>query len=248
MGGQANTNSTFGSSNFGGSIQSNVSANTTAGFSIVSYTGTGSNATVGHGLNAVPKMIITKKRSGADNWYTYHASLGATKVVYLDLTTASETFSTNWNDTEPTSSVFSLGTAGTNSNNNTYIAYCFAEKKGYSKFGSYTGNGNSDGAFVYTGFKPAFVIHKRTDTTGHWLSFDNKRSSSGGSNLIQKYLYPNLSDAEGSDATEGIDFLSNGFKHRNSFSALNTSGGTYIYMAFAEAPFVNSKGVPCNAR
>ena len=228
-----------------GSITSTVSANTTAGFSIVSWTGTGSNATVGHGLSAVPKMIITKKRSSADNWYTYHASLGATKVVYLDLTTASETYSTNWNDTEPTSSVFSLGTAGTNSSGSTYIAYCFAEKKGYSKFGSYTGNGSTNGTFIYTGFKPAFFITKNITTgSSNWMLYDNKRDPD---NQLAEYIYPNTSGVAGTNA-QGMDFLSNGIKMRNTFGDANVNGNTFIYMAFAEAPLVGSNNVPCTAR
>jgi len=231
-------------SNSNGSITSSVSANTTAGFSIVSFTGTGSNATVGHGLSAVPKMIITKKRSSADNWYTYHASLGATKVVYLDLSTASETYSTNWNDTEPTSSVFSLGTAGTNSSGSTYIAYCFAEKKGYSKFGSYTGNGNADGTFVYTGFKPAFFLCKDTDNSNDWVMFDNKRDPH---NVVAEYLRPNLSNSANS-GTNYMDFTSNGIKHRVNDTWTNGSGRNYIFMAFAENPFVTSTGIPTTAR
>jgi hypothetical protein len=233
------------SSNTDGSITSSVSANTTAGFSIVSFTGTGSNATVGHGLNAVPKMIITKKRSSADNWYTYHASIGATKVVYLDLTTASETYSTNWNDTEPTSSVFSLGTAGTNSSGSTYIAYCFAEKKGYSKIGSYTGNGNSDGTFVYTGFKPAWLLIKRTEASAKWFLWDNKREPF---NLMDSVMVPSASESENTDPAFYMDFLSNGFKLRNTFGDLTASGEKFIYMAFAESPFVTSTGIPTTAR
>ena len=153
-----------GSSNSNGSITSTVSANTTAGFSIVSYTGTGSNATVGHGLGAVPKMIITKSRNNTYNWTSYHASLGNTGRIRLNSNSAADTGQTNWNSTTPTSSVFSVGTnADVNGSGNNVIAYCFAEKTGYSKFGSYTGNGNANGTFVYTGFKPAFVIIKNTD-------------------------------------------------------------------------------------
>jgi hypothetical protein len=153
-------------SNSNGSITSSVSANTTAGFSIVSYTGTGSNATVGHGIDK-PRMIIIKDRDASTDWAIYHGSLGATKFIELNTTVASQTNNTAWNDTEPTSSVFSIGTGGiVNTSSNTYIAYCFAEKKGYSKFGSYTGNGTSgvdgagDGTFVYTGFKPSMIIIK----------------------------------------------------------------------------------------
>jgi len=147
------------SSNSNGSITSSVSASTDAGFSIVSYTGTGSNATVGHGLGSTPSMIIAKDRDGARDWTVYHKSLGATKWIQLSDTSASQTGSPMWQDTEPTSSLFSIGTyAQINTSSSKYIAYCFAEKKGYSKFGSYTGNGNADGTFIYTGIKPAFVI------------------------------------------------------------------------------------------
>jgi len=236
-------------SNTDGSITSTVSANTTSGFSIVSYTGTGSNATVGHGLGVAPSWIVIKGRNQTEDWTTYHISTGNTKNVILNSTAVPDTSTTYWQDTSPTSSVFYLGSSTRpNTSGGTYIAYCFAEKKGFSKFGSYTGNGNSDGTFIYTGFKPAFVIMKRTDTTGNWLLFDNNRSSSGGSNLIQQYLYPNLNDAEDSDATRGIDFLSNGFKQRNDFSAINASGGSYIYMAFAEQPLVGTNNIPATAR
>jgi hypothetical protein len=236
-------------SNTDGSITSTVSANTTSGFSIVSYTGTGANATVGHGLGVAPSWIVIKGRNQTEDWTTYHISTGNTKNVILNSTAVPDTSTTYWQDTSPTSSVFYLGSSTRpNTSGGTYIAYCFAEKKGFSKFGSYTGNGNSDGTFIYTGFKPAFVIMKRTDTTGNWLLFDNNRSSSGGSNLIQQYLYPNLNDAEDSDATRGIDFLSNGFKQRNDFSAINASGGSYIYMAFAEQPLVGTNNIPATAR
>jgi len=234
------------SSNSNGSITSSVSANTTAGFSIVSFTGTGSNATVGHGLGVAPKMIITKKRSSADNWFTYHASIAATKVVYLDLTTAAETYSTNWNDTEPTSSVFSLGTAGTNSNNQTYIAYCFAEKKGYSKFGSYKGNSNADGTFVYTGFRPAFILTKATTTGQSWQLYDNKRNTLNQSNKVL-FFFHNYAEQDDTSAA-AIDILSNGFKQRVNDAGGNSSSHTYLYWAIADTPFVNSNGVPGNAR
>jgi hypothetical protein len=238
------------SSNTNGDITSSVSANTTAGFSIVSYTGTGSNATVGHGLGAVPQMLIVKDRSSAENWRIYHASLGNTKEIYLDLTNASVTSSTTWNNTTPTSSVFSIGTVhGTNKSSDNYIAYCFAEKKGFSKFGSYTGNGNADGTFVYTGFKPAFLIVKRTDTSNsayQWFMMDNKRNSF---NTLDLYLASDSSQAETQDSSAGFDFLSNGFKLRSSYNSRNASGGTFIYMAFAESPFVTgASGIPCTAR
>ena len=235
-------------SNTDGSITSTVSANTTSGFSIVSYTGTGANATVGHGLNSPAKFIILKRRDATNDWEIGSDALGWDKHLYFT-TGAANSSSDRWQNTAPTNSVFYIQTAaGNNASSSPFIAYCFAEKKGFSKFGSYTGNGNSDGTFIYTGFKPAFVIMKRTDTTGNWLLFDNNRSSSGGSNLIQQYLYPNLNDAEDSDATRGIDFLSNGFKQRNDFSAINASGGSYIYMAFAEQPLVGTNNIPATAR
>jgi hypothetical protein len=234
------------SSNSDGSITSSVSASTDAGFSIVSYTGTGSNATVGHGLGAVPKMIITKDRNNSNAWYVYHVGIGNTHGLRLSTTDAKEDDATLWNDTTPTSSVFSVGSnTGTNRSSNPIIAYCFAEKKGYSKFGSYTGNGNANGTFVYLGFKPALVIMKETtDSATNWVTYDNKRNSGNPVNLS---LYPNLSNAEG-DASLDYDFLSNGFKVRTSNGGINASGQNYIFMAFAENPFVTSSGVPACAR
>ena len=231
------------SSNTDGSITSNVSANTTSGFSIVSYTGTGSNATVGHGLSSAPKMIIIKDRTGTGYWMVYHVGIGSGANIVLNTTGGSSASSLWWQDTAPTSSVFSIG-VNTNNNNNgsDYIAYCFAEKKGFSKFGSYTGNGNADGTFVYTGFKPAWVMVKTTGDNS-WLIFDNKRSTF---NLAQKYLYADASDAENDASTQGIDILSNGFKSRNSNTGTNQSGTTYIYMAFAEEPLVGDN--PATAR
>jgi hypothetical protein len=229
-------------SNTDGSITSTVSANTTSGFSIVSYTGTGSNATVGHGLGAVPKMIIVKNRDSAQQWQVYHIATGNTKSSQLSGSGVPDTASTYWNDTSPTSTVFSIGTGTpTNGSTNNIIAYCFAEVKGFSKFGSYVGNGNADGSFIYTGFKPAFVIFKNTTNTNNWSIRDNKRDSfnAGDSNL-----FANLSDAESS--SNDIDFLSNGFKLRNAGGNWNTSGNTYIYHAFAEEPLVGDN--PATAR
>jgi hypothetical protein len=231
------------SSNTDGSITSSVSANTTSGFSIVSYTGAGGASTVGHGLGVAPKMIIVKNRSSAQHWQVYHISTGNTKSSQLSGTGASDTASTYWNDTSPTSTVFSVGTGTpTNGSGNSIIAYCFAEKQGYSKFGSYTGNGDADGTFVYTGFKPAFIIVKSATEARNWRLWDNKRSTY---NLTDKILYPDLSNAEATGDSE-IDMLSNGFKLRKTSD--NTSGETYIYMAFAENPFVTSTGVPATAR
>jgi hypothetical protein len=249
MGGQANTNSTFGSSNFSGSIQSTVSANTTAGFSIVSYTGnTTAGATVGHGLGAAPKWVVTKNLpSTTYGWYVYHASLGNNKNLYLHSNDSQVSGTSRWNDTTPTSSVFTLGTnAGTNGSAN-MIAYCFAEKAGYSKMGMYKGTGSTNGTFVYTGFKPAFVIFKRSDGgSENWFVLDNKRDD--GMNPRNSYLMPNSNSAEdANNSTVNTDFLSNGFKLRATTGALNGSGNTYIYMAFAKAPLVGSNNVPTTA-
>ena len=233
------------SSNSNGSITSSVSANTTAGFSIVTYTGNGTaGATVGHGLGSIPQWIIVKVRNTTNEWVVYHTSLGATKFIEMNSTGAVQTNTTRFNDTEPTSSVFSLGTAaGLNTSSDTHVAYCFAEKKGYSKFGSYTGNGNADGTFVYTGFRPAWVMVKRTDSGNSWCIFDNKRP---GFNETNQYLLAEDSRAELTDM--GFEILSNGFKLRQTFNSVNGSGASYIYLAFAESPFVNSNGVPNNAR
>jgi len=231
------------SSNTDGSITSTVSANTTSGFSIVSYTGTGSNATVGHGLGVTPKMVIIKNRSdGTQFWGVYHASLsGADQYLVLDQNVSAQSGSAIFNSTHPTSSVFSVGTHGTtNESGDNFIAYCFADVKGFSKFGSYTGNGNADGTFVYTGFSPSFVMLKRTNTTGSWTMYDNKRHTY---NPNGEYLLANSSGA--SVDFDNVDFLSNGFKLRDA-SFNNGSGDTIIYMCFAEEPLVGDN--PATAR
>jgi len=228
-----------GSSNSNGSITSTVSANTTSGFSIVTYTGTGSNATVGHGLGVVPKMIMVKCRSESQDWFVYHNGIG-TNALRLNGTGASE--GGVWNSTAPTSSVFSIGTAqAVNKSSGTYVAYCFAEKPGYSKIGSYTGNGNADGTFVYTGFKPTFVLTKGNSAGENWFIHDGTRNTH---NPTNKYIRPNLSNAEGS--YDHLDLLSNGFK---SISAGSTNGNNVqqIYMAFGQT-LVGSNNIPCTAR
>ena len=237
-----------GSSNTDGSITSTVSANTTSGFSIVTYTGNGTGgATIGHGLGTAPACVIIKNRtSGTYDWLVYHKALGATKYMALNRTDASATSAIGWNDTEPSSSVVTLGTANAvNTNSSNYVAYCFAEKKGYSKFGNYTGNGNADGTFIYTGFKPAFVICKMTSASGqNWELNDNKRNPY---NEAKNTLRPNTGDVE--DGTfNTCDLLSNGFKLRTNNDATNQSGATYIYMAFAENPLVGTNGIPATAR
>jgi len=243
-----------GSANTDGTINTtSTSVNTTAGFSISKYTGNETvGATVGHGLGAVPKVIMIKKLSQTDDWFCYFESVGATKKISLNTTAAPASASSYWNNTAPTSSVFTLGNNGANNaNGQTHIAYCFAEKKGYSKFGSYTGNGNNDGTFVYTGFKPSFVLIKRTDSTTNWQLIDNKRSNQGGFNIIDEVLAPNVTDAEYDDGSNWFaDFLSNGFKLRNGGGAANNSGSPHLYMAFAAEPLVANVGnsIPATAR
>jgi len=219
----------------------------TPGFDIVAFTGNGSARTISHSLSAVPKMYIVKNRStGSTQWRVYHASLGATKHMALDATQAIGDAASVFNDTEPTSSVFSVGTDdAANKNGDSLIAYLFADKQGYSKFGSYIGNGNVDGTFVYTGFKPAFIMTKQTDGTDWWVINDNKRDPFNASSYG---LRPNENNAQSSDNAWTKDLLSNGFKHRTANSGSNGSGNEYIYMAFAENPFVTSTGVPATAR
>ena len=231
-GGAATTNNN-------GSISAQVSANQTAGFSIVSYTGTGSNATVGHGLGVAPSMIIVKSRSLATSWPVYHISLtSASYRVFLDLTNAQASDSV-WNSTAPTSSVFSIGPTGYSVNNSsaTYVAYCFASVVGYSAFGSYLGNGSADGPFVFLGFRPRFVLWKRITTAGgHWGIIDSGRNTYNLANLSI------LADASDGDATDVqvLDLVSNGFKIRTSDGGQNLNADTFIYAAFAENPFKNS--------
>ena len=233
-------------SNTDGSITSTVSANTTAGFSIVSYTGTGANATVGHGLGVAPKVIITKSRVNAENWGVYHEYLGNTKQVVLNTTGAATGASAAYyNNTSPTSTVFSVGTADSTNDNQNMIAYCFAEKKGYSKIGSYIGNNNADGTFVYTGFKPAFILSKNASATTEWYVFDNRRL---GYNPDNKSLRPNKNHTETSASGYGFDILSNGFKTRVANNEINGSGNTHIYLAIAEQPLVGTNNIPATAR
>jgi hypothetical protein len=236
---------TSGSSNTDGSITSTVSANTTSGFSIVSWTGTGTNpSTVGHGLGTAPSCIILRDRDNVSDWYVGHDGIGWTDRLKLNTTASTASSVTLWNNTAPTSSLFTISSA-LNFNGSPTIAYCFAEKKGFSNFGSYTGNGSTDGTFVYTGFKPAWVMIKRTNSTTPWCMWDNKRNTF---NVTQNYLYANGSDAEGSGAGLDIDMLSNGFKLKSTSSFLNTSGDSFIYMVFAESPFTTSTGIPTTAR
>ena len=229
-------------SNTAGTISSTVSANTTSGFSVGKTTGTLSSGTitVGHGLGVAPSMILWKRTDGVSNWQVYHKSTG-TNLLQLNSTGAVNSGSYWGTHTSTTFSVSnSLYGAG-----ETYAFYCFAEVKGFSKFGSYTGNGSTDGPFIYTGFKPAFVLAKRTTTAGEdWTIYDNKRNTY---NVVDKVLYPDTSGAEAT-ASNTYDFLSNGFKLRSSDGRENLNGATFIYAAFAENPFVSSKGLPTTAR
>ena len=243
-----------GSSNTDGSITSTVTANTTAGFSIVKYTASGSNATIGHGLGAAPAWIIVKGRTTDNNWRVGHNGLSSwTYRINLEGNSAESSQANVWNSTAPTSSVFSIGTSSSVNDDSgggvEHIAYCFAEKKGYSKFGSYTGNNKADGPFVYLGFRPAWLLVKDRGSGQHWHVIDNKRETFNDGDAA--HLSPNSNDSESSVRSNrgiaNIDFLSNGFKINRDGSLLNGTG-QFIYMAFAESPFVNSNGVPVNAR
>jgi hypothetical protein len=231
-----------GVSNTDGSITSTVSANPTAGFSVVTYTGTGANATVGHGLGVAPKFIIIKGRNTPYNWAAWHGSFTGLQRIFPNTTGAVASSASYWNSAIPTSTIFSLGSEATaNDNSGTFVAYCFAEVEGYSKFGSYTGNGSADGPFVYLGFRPAFVMVKRFNSTGNWFIWDSSRDTY---NTVLREIYPDSSSAEytRTGSSDSLDFTSNGFKLRFSatYADRNASGGNYIYMAFAENPFKNS--------
>ena len=238
---------TSGSANNDGSIATTVAANTTAGFSIVKWTGTGSAGTLGHGLGAVPHAIWVKKTSQSDDWFCWHTALGAQGKMNFNNTSAVQNDTGYWNNTTPTNQVFSVTSNGANNaSGQTYIAYCFTSKKGYSKFGSYKGNGNSSGSFIYTGFKPGWVLWKKSSDTAGWYLLDTVREPTNGNG---RYLLPAESDAEQNDSSKA-DLLSNGFKLRNTDGSKNASGGTYIYLAFAENPLVANVGesIPATAR
>ena len=244
---------TTGSGTTGGSGTAksySYSVNTTAGFSIVKYTG---NATAGHTiphhLGAVPKMILFKQLTGSNvDWRVYHEAIGNTHRLCLNDNTASNNDDSAFNDTSPTSSVFTVGGSSSTNPSADVVAYCFAEKTGYSKFGFYKGNGNVDGTFIYTGFKPAFIMTKRANSTGNWVMFDNRRSLTGGTNEIG---YALLADSTSSESTgtssNDVDFLSNGIKIREDNGDLNASNETYVYMAFGQS-LVGSNNIPCTAR
>mgnify|MGYP003628071591 FL=1 len=226
------------------------SVSTTSGFSIIKYVGNGTEGhTIPHHLGAIPQMLIIKNLSATTSWVVYHhknTSAPATDILRLDTTAATADDASMFADTVPTSTVFTLGsTSSCNSNDASYVCYAFSGKQGYSKFGGYTGNASTDGTFVYTGFKPAFVMFKKSAGTGSWAIQDNKRTPF---NVQQIALFANTTAAESNSADNNVDFLSNGFKFRSDTANYNTNGDAYIYMAFAENPFVTSTGVPATAR
>jgi len=239
-------------SNSDGSVTSTTQVNSDAGFSIVTFTSAASSGTgifsVGHGLGQIPAMVITKSRDSTSNWWSWHKGLtggnsNTSYIVALERITAEASYSNAWG-AGMTSSVFGMQSGNTAVASSSYVAYCFAEKQGFSKFGTYVGNGNADGPFIYTGFKPAFFLLKKTSATDGWRLFDNKRA---GYNDDNYRLAPNDNTAEDT-ATTYLDMLSNGVKIRGTAGSFNQSGGSYIYMAFAENPFTTSTGIPTTAR
>jgi hypothetical protein len=231
-------------SNTDGTQTAQVSANTTSGFSIVTFAEAasyGGYISFGHGLGVAPNVVIYRQYDNTSNWQVYHSALGTGKLIQLNTTGAAST-DTYWGTID--SSVVNVWESLQSPTKNS-IAYCFAEKKGFSKFGSYTGNGSTDGTFVYTGFKPAMIIIKRTDSAEQWQISDNKRNTF---NVVDKGLFPSGDFVESSSSSYYIDYTSNGFKLRNTATWFNASGGTYIYMAFAENPFVTSTSIPTTAR
>ena len=237
-----------GSSNTEGSLNTTAnSVNTTAGQAIISYTGNGTDgATIGHGLDTAPDVLLLKDRDNTRNWRVLHTGYGdASKNCLLNSNAAIATRADDFNSTYPSSTLITLGgDAAVNGNTTKYIIYAFSSVKGYSKHGSYTGNGNTDGAFIYLGFRPAWVVVKRTDAAENWVLFDNKLRPAN--NVGNGYMYPDLANVE--DTSADFDMLSNGFKTRTASNIMNGSGSEYIYIAFAESPLVNSNGVPATAR
>ena len=223
--------------NTNGSITSQVSANTESGFSICTYTGNGTYGdTVGHGLSQAPEMLFCKSRDFVEQWAVYHTSLGNTRQLFLESTSTGGSSASYWNNTSPTSSVVTFGTDGkANGSGNDYVMYAFHSVEGFSKFGSYTGNGNADGPFVYTGFRPSFILIKSSTVSGSaWYLFDEKRNIY---NPLTFDLYANYTNAESGSSSGRLDMLSNGFKMRSTSADTNSNGATMIYMAFAENPF-----------
>ena len=239
-----------GSANTDGTINTTkTSANTTSGFSIIQYAGTGSSGTIGHGLSATPRLCIFKEIDGGESWRVWHRAAPNYSTKALSLNGTEVEFSqTNWIGTVDNSIITIGSDSSINTNGNNYICYAFAEKAGFSKFGSYVGNGNADGPFIYTGFKPAFVIFKKASGSANdWYVVDSERSPN---NVSIKYVNANLNNAEVTSSAQERDLLSNGFKIRNSNNGLNTNGETYVYIAFAEEPLVANVGqsIPATAR
>jgi hypothetical protein len=245
-----------GSSNTDGSINTTyTSANTTAGFSICSYTGTGSNATIGHGLGVAPQVVLIKELNGTNNWIMSHQPLSASLGDYTRYMTLNSTGAVSgagnvlFQSSAFTSSVFNVGTsAATNGSGQNFIAYCFASKTGYSKFGAYTGNGNANGTFIYTGFKPSWVMIKNTSASNDWFMIDNSRDTLSPNNPVgRKSLEANDNAAEVTRTTKDMDFLSNGIKLKTADGTQNNSGQNYIYMAFGQS-IVGTNNIPATAR
>ena len=235
-------------SNSNGTITSTVQVNTDAGFSIVTYTGVGATRTVGHGLGAAPKWIVYKNRNkgAGEGWVVYHASntdAPATDGLHLNLTNATNDDTDYYSDQAPNSTTFGVSGDDRTGGSYNYVAYCFLEKQGYSKFGSYVGNGDNNGPFIYTGFKPAWFLLKNTSATQNWYLFDTSRSPQNPSDSAQQ-----VSGTSAEETGYPMDFLSNGFKIRHNDNAWNGNGNNFVYMAFAEHPFVTSNGAPNNAR
>ena len=232
------------SSNSDGDITATVQANTTAGFSIMTWTSNNAdNQTIGHGLGAAPEVFWVKIRDATGSWYCYFKAAGATHYLVLN-TDAAKVDNVIWGDTHPTSSVITVDTNSLSGSTPTVVTYAFKEIQGYSKFGSYVGNGNADGTFVYTGFRPAWILIKRADNTTSWRIIDSKRDTING---CEARLFPDNTDAENTSAVV-LDILSNGFKIKSTNGGVNNTDSDYVYMAFAEHPFVSSKGVPVTAR
>ena len=229
----------------GNTTTTKTSANTTSGFSIITYDGDGGVATLGHGLGAKPEFIIQKNRDDTEHFQIQHGAKGATHYGTLNTSNTIDDLASRWNDTEPTSTLITIGTdSSVSQSGESMVMYAWAGVQGFSKFGSYTGNVNADGVYIYLGFKPALLIIKETGNAEPWIMYDNKRSDSGGPNPNDQHLTADGNGAASSGTV--VDFLSTGVKLRSNAGHLNE--GSYIYMAWAEAPFVNSNGVPCNAK
>ncbi len=235
-----------GSANTDGTITSTVSANTTAGFSIVTWAGTNAQATIGHGLGVAPSLIIVKNRTSAVNWLAYFKPLGANKYLEFNLTNGSGTSNTEWGNTAPTSTVFTVGNTGsTNTSGANYVAYCFAEKTGFSKVGKYLGNGNANGTFVYTGFTPKYILLKKDGGDGWWIVDDKQANPLPNPNT--QMIVSNTTGADNNSVSPFIDIYSNGFKLRSTWSGVNANGSDYVYYAVGQS-LVGSNNVPCTAR